>query len=240
MSNPVPHFGGSAHAVTFVTTLDGTLGPFSNLRTDAKVQVLKSIGLLPKSLMINNPLQKAFQILTVTMAPIFLSGALFSQSLTLSAETPPESSRRAPVEIAAAAPLFEPETPLPLAASGAALPPAAFVAPSVVAPQKLRETHPFWDRDNKILFAACGALATADFFTTRANLASGGRELNPVTRVFSGSTPGLAANFALETGGVIGLSYMFHKAGHHKLERIVSIVNMSGSAGAVVYGLTHR
>lgn len=191
--------------------------------------------------MINNSLRKAFQILTVTMAPILLSGVLFSQSLSLSAKTPPGSTRRASVEMASAEPLiFAPETLLPLAASGAALPPAAFVAPSVVAPPKLRETHPFWDRDNKILFAGCGALATADFFTTRANLASGGRELNPVTRVFSGSTPGLAANFVLETGGVIGLSYMFHKIGHHKLERIVSIVNMSGSAGAVAYGLTHR
>jgi hypothetical protein len=192
--------------------------------------------------MINNPLRKAFQILTVSMAPLFLSGALFSQSLNLSAETPSrDSSRRAPVEMAAAAPLlFAPETPLPLAASGAALPPAAFVATSVVAPPKLRETHPFWDRENKILFAACGALATADFFTTHANLASGGRELNPITRVFSGSTPGLATNFAMETAGVIGLSYVFHKTGHHKLERIASIVNMSGSAGAVAYGLTHR
>lgn len=192
--------------------------------------------------MITSPLRKAFQILTVTMAPLLLSGALFSQSLTLSAETSQiESSRRAPVEIAAADPLLlAPETPLPAAASAAAFSPSPFVATSVVAPPKLRETHPFWDHDNKILFAACGALASADFFTTRANLASGGRELNPVTRVFSGSTPGLAANFAMETGGVIGISYMFHKTGHHRLERITSIVNMGGSAGAVAYGLTHR
>ena len=83
-------------------------------------------------------------------------------------------------------------------------------------------------------------MATADFFVTRANLQSGGKELNPVTRVFSGSTPGLAANFALETGVVIGLSYIFHKTGHHKLERATSWVNLGGSAGAVAYGLTHR
>src|ERR1700685_3476771 len=41
--------------------------------------------------------------------------------------------------------------------------------------------HHFWDRENSVLFAAVGASATADFFVTRANLASGGRELNPVT-----------------------------------------------------------
>ena len=47
-------------------------------------------------------------------------------------------------------------------------------------------------------------------------------------------------NFAGETAGVIGLSYFFHKTGHHKLERAVSLVNIGSSAGAVTYGLTHR
>jgi hypothetical protein len=67
-----------------------------------------------------------------------------------------------------------------------------------------------------------------------------GRELNPVTRVFSGSTPGLATNLTLETSSTIGISYMLHKTGHHKLERITSFVNIGTSAGAVAYGLTHR
>jgi len=41
-----------------------------------------------------------------------------------------------------------------------------------------------------------------------------------VTRVFSGSTAALAANFAEETAGIIGLSYFFHETGHHQLERV--------------------
>jgi len=98
----------------------------------------------------------------------------------------------------------------------------------------------FWDRENKILFAVAGGFAAADFCVTRANLARGGRELNPITRVLSGSTPGLAANFVLETSGLIGINYVFHKTGHHKLERVMSFVNISGSAGAVAYGLSHR
>jgi hypothetical protein len=112
----------------------------------------------------------------------------------------------------------------------------------VAAPVRPAEvsTHRFWDRQNSLLFAANAGMATTDFFVTRSNLRSGGKELNPITRVFSGSTPGLAANFALETGGVVGLSYVFHKTGHHKLERTVSWVNLGGSAGAVAYGLAHR
>jgi hypothetical protein len=128
-----------------------------------------------------------------------------------------------------------------------AAPPAPFVAvqPSPILSGAIVEipratTHRFWDRENAILFTAVAASATADFFATHANLANGGRELNPVTRMFTGSTPALAANFALETAGVIGISYMFHKTGHHRLERLTSFVDATSSVGAVSYDLTHR
>jgi hypothetical protein len=101
-------------------------------------------------------------------------------------------------------------------------------------------SHKFWDRENRILFAGVAASATADFAVTRANLQSGGQELNPVARVFSGSTAGLAVNFAGETAGVMGLSYLFHKTGHHKLERFVAMTDIGASGFAVAYGLGHR
>jgi hypothetical protein len=99
------------------------------------------------------------------------------------------------------------------------------------------KSHKFWDNKNKALFVTVAALDAADFAATRAILQNGGRELNPVTRVFSGSTAGLAANFAGETIGIIGLSYFFHKTGHHKLERITSLMNIGSSAVAVTYDL---
>ena len=100
--------------------------------------------------------------------------------------------------------------------------------------------HRFWDRENRVLFSTVAAFSAADFAVTQTNLANGGRELNPVTRLFSGSTAGLAANFAGETAGVVGLSYFFHRTGHHKLERITPVVNIAASAVAVGYGLAHR
>jgi len=100
--------------------------------------------------------------------------------------------------------------------------------------------HRFWDRENRFLFGAVAGFCAADFAVTHANLQNGGRELNPLTRPFAGSTAGLAANFAGETVGVIGLSYFFHKTGHHKLERMTSVVNIGASAFAVGYGLAHR
>lgn len=90
------------------------------------------------------------------------------------------------------------------------------------------------------MFAVSAAFSAADFAVTRANLQSGGQELNPLVRLFGRSTAGLAVNFAGETMGVIGASYFFHKTGHHKLERIVSMVNIGSSAGAVSYGMANR
>lgn len=107
-------------------------------------------------------------------------------------------------------------------------------------PQSAEHSHKFWDRKNKILFATAAALNTADFAVTRSNLQNGGQELNPIVRVFGRSTPALAVNFAGETVGVMTLSYFFHKTGHHKLERLVTYVNIGSSAGAVSYGLAHR
>jgi len=112
-------------------------------------------------------------------------------------------------------------------------------APSNPLPQAPVE-HKFWDKKNTALFATAAAFSAADFAVTHDNLSNGGQELNPLTRPFAGSTAGLAVNFAGETAGVIGISYLFHKTGHHKLERITPLVNIGMSAFAVTYGLTHR
>jgi hypothetical protein len=119
--------------------------------------------------------------------------------------------------------------------------PAPIVTTTPVTPVSEAPSHrKFWDRENSVLFATTAAFSAADFVVTKDNLHSGGRELNPITSWFSGSTAGLAMNFAGETAGVVGLSYVFHKTGHHKLERAVSMLNIGASAGAVSYDLAHR
>ena len=128
----------------------------------------------------------------------------------------------------------------PAAIAAESSPPTPFIMP--VQPATLPEapSHRFWDRKNSLLFATSAAFSTADFFVTRANLRNGGQELNPVTRMFGSSTTGLAVNFVGENIGVIGISYMFHKTGHHKLERAVSMLNIGASTAAVTFGLARR
>jgi hypothetical protein len=130
-----------------------------------------------------------------------------------------------------------PENPIPSTAPMAS---NAFVEPVIAKRQSFETPHKFWDTENRVLFLTTAALAGADFAVTRSNLQNGGQELNPVVRVFGTSTPGLAANFAGETVGVMTMSYLFHKTGHHKLERAVSLVNIGASTGAVTFGLMHR
>jgi hypothetical protein len=129
------------------------------------------------------------------------------------------------------------DVPAPSAETAAA-PVAA--SPVVIAQPSLEGQHEFWDTGNKLLFIGVAASNSADFAVTYSNLHRGGQELNPIVRIFGRSIGGLAANFAGETAGTIALSYFLHKSGHHKLERAVSMVNISSSAGAVTYGLTHR
>jgi hypothetical protein len=114
---------------------------------------------------------------------------------------------------------------------------ASFVAASAPEPPS---QHKFWDKQSLALFTAAAAINMTDFAVTRANLQSGGRELNPIVRIFGRSTPGLAVNFVGETAGVIGVGYFLHKTGHHKLERIATTLDIGASAGAVTFGLTHR
>ena len=164
--------------------------------------------------------------------PLFQSAALW---VVISALCPTVHAQT----LLASAPL--PDAPRP---SMEGAPPAAikpvFVTPVAIAPTSGPTEHKFWDTQNRVLLFAAAAFNGADFAVTRANLQSGGQELNPMVRVFGRSTGGLAVNFAGETAGVVSLIYFFHKIGHHKLERAVSLVNIGSSAGAVAYGLAHR
>jgi hypothetical protein len=167
------------------------------------------------------------------LSAIFAVGCLFSPSLVAQAipEAPDAVMQASGPRLASAEPVFlSPSFFVP-----------AYVQPSQTAGTSLATPeHRFWDKRNTVLFALSAAMAGADFGVTRANLQNGGQELNPVVRMFGRSSAGLALNFSGETAGMIGLSYFFHRTGHHRMERMVSLVNIGGSGGAVSYGLAHR
>ncbi|HEY6181787.1 MAG TPA: hypothetical protein VIW67_06040 [Terriglobales bacterium] len=95
--------------------------------------------------------------------------------------------------------------------------------------------HKFWDRENTWLFAGVAASRALDYTSTK-NMLGRGREelLIPDDVVFSDA--GFPALEAAGAATSVGISYIFHRYHHHKLERWVSIVHI----GVTTFGAVHN
>jgi hypothetical protein len=93
--------------------------------------------------------------------------------------------------------------------------------------------HRFWDMTNDLLFAGVGASRTLDYFSTL-NMRHRGRDEILLTNDIVDNHAAFAAIEAAGTGASIGVSYLFHHYGHHKLERATSIIHIGlATTGAV-------
>jgi hypothetical protein len=98
-------------------------------------------------------------------------------------------------------------------------PPADASGSSVPAP------HAFWDRTNILLFTGVGVFRGLDYASTR-NFQARGREEILIPDDVVNNSAGFASLEAAATAASVGLSYWMHRAGHHKLERWISIVHI--------------
>jgi hypothetical protein len=91
----------------------------------------------------------------------------------------------------------------------------------------------FWDKENAWLFAGVGASRTFDYFSTLNMRKRGDHEIL-LTNDLVDNHAAFAAVEAAGTGVSIGASYLFHRYGHHSLERWTSIVHIGlATSGAV-------
>lgn len=96
-----------------------------------------------------------------------------------------------------------------------------------------QKQHRFWDRENAWLFAGVGAARTLDYFSTL-NMRRRGRQEIFLTNDVVDNHAAFAAVEASATGVSIGAAYLFHRYGHHKLERWTSILHIGlATSGAV-------
>jgi hypothetical protein len=96
-----------------------------------------------------------------------------------------------------------------------------------------KQEHRFWDKKNDWLFASVAAARTFDYFSTL-NLRRRGDQEVFLTNDVVDNHAAFAAIEAAGTGASIGASYLFHRYGHHKLERWTSIVHFGlTTTGAV-------
>jgi hypothetical protein len=107
----------------------------------------------------------------------------------------------------------------------------AFPQPGPEATSK--HEHRFWDKTNGWLFAGVGASRTLDYFSTL-NLRRRGDQEILITNDAVDNHAAFAVIEAAGTGVSIGAAYLFHRYGHHKLERWTSIVHIGlTTTGAV-------
>ena len=105
--------------------------------------------------------------------------------------------------------------------------PAAATASQAIPPQP---PHHFWDRTNDLWFAAVGAGRGLDYASTL-NLRRRGIDEIFLTNSIVDNHPLFAGIEAAGTAASIGLSYLFHRTGHHQLERWTSIVHFGVATG---------
>lgn len=103
----------------------------------------------------------------------------------------------------------------------------------------LPKNHAFWDRTNLLLFSGVAVFRGMDYASTRNFQARGRGEVLLAQDVVNNS----AAFASVEAAGVatsVGISYLFHRTGHHKLERWVSIGHISVAAVGVGWNYSLR
>lgn len=91
--------------------------------------------------------------------------------------------------------------------------------------------HAFWDRTNLVLFSGIAVTRGMDYASTRNFQARGRQEILLPDDVVNNSA-GFASLEAAATMTSVGISYLLHRTGHHRLERWLSI----GHIGVTAFG----
>jgi hypothetical protein len=107
--------------------------------------------------------------------------------------------------------------------------------PQPINPENIHSTHKFFDLQGKITNGANLSVTTLDITGTCRTLADGGHEHWLPTQHCGPATVLILGGVALD----ISLSYILHRTGHHKLERVMEIAGSVDSVTGVAYTVTH-
>jgi hypothetical protein len=96
------------------------------------------------------------------------------------------------------------------------------------------QPHKFWDTENICLFTGVGAARMLDYASTR-HLRDQGNDEWLLSNSVVDNRPLFVGIELAGTAASIGVSYLFHRTGHHSLERWVSIVHIGVGVGGSVH-----
>jgi hypothetical protein len=95
-----------------------------------------------------------------------------------------------------------------------------------------RPQHRFWDRKNILLFSGVAVFRGLDYASTK-NFERRGRQEVLIPDDIVNNSAGFASLEAAGAATSVGISYIFHRTGHHKMERWLSI----GHIGVTAFGV---
>ena len=95
--------------------------------------------------------------------------------------------------------------------------------------------HRFWDHTNVLLFSGVAAFRGLDYASTR-NFQARGREEILLPDDVVNNSAGFASLEATGVATSVGISYLLHRTGHHRLERWLSI----GHIGVAGFGVVRN
>ena len=93
--------------------------------------------------------------------------------------------------------------------------------------------HRFWDRENDWLFAGVGAGRALDYASTL-NLRRRGIDEVFLTNSIVDNHPLFGGIEAAAAAASVGVSYLFHRTGHHRLERWTSAIHFGVATGGAI------
>jgi len=111
------------------------------------------------------------------------------------------------------------------------------VTPTATAPAKSKaqaQPHKFWDTENIYLFTGVGAARALDYASTRHLRDQGDYEWLLSNSIVDNRSLFVGIELA-GTAASIGVSYLFHRTGHHSLERWVSIAHIGVGVGGSIH-----
>jgi hypothetical protein len=95
------------------------------------------------------------------------------------------------------------------------------------------EPHKFWDTENICLFTAVGGARMMDYASTR-HLRDQGNNEWLLTNSIVDNRPLFVGIELAGTAASIGVSYLFHRTGHHSLERWTSTAHIGVGVGGSI------
>ena len=111
----------------------------------------------------------------------------------------------------------------------------AFVSAQTTEPTA-QKPHVFFDKTNMTLFSADALVRSLDAQTTRSFMTNPCKcmvEAN-LSNAIASSTPRMYAYSLGVSAGVVALSYIAHRTHHHKIERLIPMIDIAYDGQAVI------